>query len=163
MDSVKASLYIDDNNNNTTYLTLASAAYINGGFTLTLPATVSNQYLTPFMEETPDGIYCSDVNVKTSNSLQVNAYKNGATVYRGFLYDDGNHDYRYDGVRADFLYADRDADITGTVSEGNVTLSCSVHFKRGWNIMYEVVTNSGNNVRYTTSLQSGLGWYFDEN
>jgi len=145
---------------------IASSDYKNGGFTLSLPKTIENQYLELLFEEDeiPDAIKISDVNTKFCYLLIV-AYQSGTKA--------GEFEYKYLSadetveIRAFYMYIDRDCSIKGSyteIDEDETYRTYNVSLKKGWNIMYVYSrwTESGLRSEATSSVQSGLKWYFYE-
>jgi hypothetical protein len=128
---------------------VASTKYANDGFTLNLPATVSEQYLqTSYFSHAID-MTVSDANAQADLSV-IWAYKDGKVVggFRQFCEIDG---YR---TTTEFIYVDRNVTLTGA-SNPNISL------KKGWNKMYvKEEAESRKHIAYTTAEPSGLKWYF---
>jgi hypothetical protein len=169
IDSVKASVYFA--NSDDSYVAIARAPYVNGGFTLTLPASLNNQYLRLFSQNfSSSGITISDANAMgTLTSLQ--AYKtneNGQERLTGAFY------YLVNDWKSTWMYyADRDVNITGSQTDyyGSYTYTkkYDLHLKKGWNMCY--VKNTENidentheiESEITTQTPQGVGkWYFDD-
>lgn len=148
---------------------IASSDYKNGRFTLSLPQTIENQYLELLFDEDemPDAIKISDVNVKACY-LWIEAYQSGTEA--------GEFEYEYlsadetVGIETSYTYVDRDCSIKGSYSEidedETYNSTYNVSLKKGWNIVYVKRTESEKTNTYTyeatSSVQSGLKWYFYE-
>jgi hypothetical protein len=161
IDVAKAEIYLGSSNN---YVTLASATYENGGFTLDLPESVSAQYLEGigFAGSVPQGLTVSNLNVKTG-WVDLDAYKSDTKT--GYFYH-GTGDWE-----GGFVYFDSDCNMTGsytnTYTYSEITYTdketYNVHGKRGWNMVYLKSTNKGNytyEYEYTTAAPAGAKWYF---
>jgi hypothetical protein len=148
-----------------------NAPYSNGGFTLTLPETVSDTYLEAFdAGDFEEGITVSNFNVKTGYAY-IEAYK--ADDNTGFFYHGtGTADEDWEG---ELVYSNGDVSITGSYtdtydwedSDGvhteTYTEKYNVHLKKGWNRVYEKDTEKGNNTyeeETTTTVPSGAKWYY---
>ncbi|MDR2026337.1 MAG: hypothetical protein LBQ01_02105 [Prevotellaceae bacterium] len=151
IDAVK--LEIDD-------VALTSADYTNGGFTITLPESLNNWYLESF-GYIPSGITVSDSRVKVGYAY-LEAYKSNSNV--GLFYR-GTEEWE-----GELMYVDGDLSITGAYTDTEeysgvtymATEKYNMHLKKGWNIIYGKVTESGNSytVDITTTVPSGAKWYF---
>ena len=139
---------------------VASGEYKNGGFKLTLPATVPAEYLTEIGSDLPSSITISDRKAKVMNeALSIFAYDGeGDYIGRCFLDDEDGGD-NYSG----YLYVDRNVTIKGRYYDEDyyyeeVEYDCSL--KKGWNIMYIIWSENGG--LYTTQKPSGVNfkWYY---
>jgi hypothetical protein len=124
-----------------------SFAYVNGGFTLNLPASVDDTNLSTADKGLPDGVTASNPKVKIEDGYLA-AYKSGEEV--GSFYHGTDS---WDGF---LMYANGDVNITGTASEGGFTFN--VKLKKGWNIVYD-----RDNKEYTTTAPVGAKWYYEAN
>jgi hypothetical protein len=130
---------------------IASAKYANGGFTLNLPATVSDQYLQTSLFSKAMDMTVSDDNAQ-ANFFTISAYKDGKVVGSFSQFCD------FDGYRTttEFIYVDRNVTLT---SASNLNIS----LKKGWNKMYlKEESESGKDIAYTIIEPSGLKWYFKD-
>ncbi|MDR1340600.1 MAG: hypothetical protein LBK58_11195 [Prevotellaceae bacterium] len=164
IDLVEAVTYSNDDK----LITLASAPYTNGGFTLNLPASLGAQYLEPLFDEEdeiPDGVTVSNPNVKTGEAI-LDAYKSDS--YVGSFYH-GNGDWE-----GELIYVDGDVSISGsgtetwTYGEGTEyeetytnTYRYNCNLRKGWNIMYEKRTEK-DSYEYTTQAPANVKWYFED-
>ena len=137
---------------------VASGNYTNGGFTLDLPKTVDDQYLSLLTTDgMPKEITVSDTTVK-GNSIEIVAYKSGVEV--------GYFEYNSPDSTATsgYIYVDRNVKITGSGSEdlfgSTFKYIYNVSWKKGWNIAYfkETTTVNSYTVEVTTTEPSGLRW-----
>ncbi|GHT51217.1 hypothetical protein AGMMS49982_08060 [Bacteroidia bacterium] len=128
---------------------VASAPYVNGGFTLQLPETMPA--LDKF--QLPESITVSDT---TANTVEcsIKAYKGATEV--GYFY------YVSEFVGgAIFIYADKDVSVTGSGLRDNEVVTYRVSLKRGWNKAYVRGKNTTPTTReYTSTEPSGLKWIF---
>jgi hypothetical protein len=137
---------------------IASFPYSGGNFTITLPASVDDEYLDPMdMDDLPSGITTSNRDVK-GGAAYLYAYKSGQLVgdiYRGTAQSE-RYFYGY------LLYLAGDVSITGTGTDGDYTTEYRVNGKKGWNMWY---TTRGTNLTsrlVTTEAPTGAKWYFLE-
>ncbi|GHT23950.1 hypothetical protein AGMMS4957_16230 [Bacteroidia bacterium] len=162
---------------------IASASYKDGGFTLTLPATIPDQYLLLpdqyllYVDCLFDGVIISDMNAKLTviEEGEVDAFKDGNSVgcFAHYYYS-RKDDYRIEGdedVYVMYFYVDRDVSITGTgTGTGtNGTVKFELFLKRGWNIAWIITHYYAANTRSeicttSTGPSSRLKWhYYDVN
>ncbi|MDR1199709.1 MAG: hypothetical protein LBK94_11990 [Prevotellaceae bacterium] len=136
---------------------IARAPYTNGGFTLTLPASLSAQYLSA-ADYIPQGITVSNPNVK-GGSVGLYAYKSG--------FEAGEFYYGTNNCMGQLIYVDGDVIITGssTVTYGaTFTIKINVHLKEGWNMVYAKLTPKANDsyeTELTIKVPAGAKWHFD--
>jgi hypothetical protein len=138
---------------------LVSVPYNNGVFTLNLPASLDDQYISIEEDEVPAGVTVSDPNVKVSAAVDLYAYKSDFKT--GYIYH-GIGDWQ--GV---LIYVDRNLSITGSYTEtyGEVTETgkYNCNMQKGWNIRYEKETQKAVNLyeyEATTQVPAGAKWYF---
>jgi len=136
---------------------LVSGKYANGGFKLTLPATVSDKYLwdiTDAFEFDDFQGTISDPKAKIVG-MWTEAYdKNDEDIgefYCEKYYDSDNW--------MEYVYVDRNVTIKGYDDEYGDEYDCS--FTKGWNIMYIIIATNYE-WTYTTTKPSGINykWYF---
>lgn len=166
IDKVKALIDYDEDQDGSDYYWIghevASSNYANGGFTLNLPATIDDQYLVGCDEWFEEGTV-SDPDLKM-NDIIFQAYKSDKPLADFDYYLISNNTMIYGW----YFYADRDATITGSFSykDGDDTYKevYNVSLKKGWNLAYEILTQSGNTYtwEFTTKPQSGLKWYYGD-
>jgi hypothetical protein len=138
---------------------IASGNWSNGGFTLTLPATLDDKFLRNLVAgDIPTGITISDRNAKVSEGIWFRAYNSDGSCHVGsFWYSkkDENSD-----AEVIFTYADRDVIITSTAREDEIY---NVSLKRGWNKIYiTTMRNQGGwRVEISTKAVGGLKWHFN--
>ncbi|GHV61203.1 hypothetical protein FACS1894199_07890 [Bacteroidia bacterium] len=163
VDTVKALAYVNGNEYN---YDLASGTYINGRFSITLPATVPAKYLKTIDKLQEEGLLTiSNPAVKYANVYYIDAF-NGAEYV-------GDFTYRQDGTNSEitsgYYYVDSDVTITGsyTDDDGDWTSKTTwnnVSLKKGWNIVYEKWSSSEttktSTYEYTTTEPDGLAWKF---
>jgi outer membrane murein-binding lipoprotein Lpp len=161
IDSVKAMAYpAETSQYNFIGTAIANAKYANGGFTLTLPEKLDDQYLELVdMTDIREGLEVSDNNFKTC-FVNLIAYKSGVPV-GGMIYSNQGGD---SGSGAEFIYVDRNVSITGSGSEDEYDYTYNVSIKKGWNILYyiENSTSTRSSEEYTSKAPSGMKWYFEE-
>ncbi|MDR1120362.1 MAG: hypothetical protein LBM08_05550 [Dysgonamonadaceae bacterium] len=158
IDLVKADIEIDDE---TEIITLVSAPYTGGGFTMTLPASVSDRYLSSVFDEIPTGVTVSDPQVK-SCTVSLEAYK--SEINTGYFYHGAGN------WGGEAIYVDGNVTITGsyiqTETYGETTLTYThtydMHLSRGWNMVYDKLTEEGHSFKYevTTQVPAGAKWVF---
>ena len=138
------------------YDVIAQAPYKNNGFTLELPATMAAKYLEPI--EVEEGVTVSDRNAKYYELEE----------FSGFDKDDETIGYFYLGDEDDsnvsWLYVDRDVTVKGEYNYEDYTEKYDVKLKKGWNVVYVIITESYSKGKSVTSQKpSGINpqWYFD--
>ena len=151
---------------------IAQAAYKDSGFTLELPATVSNKYLYLLAEGAPSGITISDKTVKCVAEIDIEAYDKDDDNIGGFyLTNDDESAY------AMWIYVDKNVTIKGEERDideeynEEYIIKYDMDLKKGWNVVYGKEAESHNNstgrdvytYSMTTQAPSGvtLKWYFD--
>ena len=157
---------------------LAEAQYKNNGFTLELPTTVSDNYLTPLTEEDMQGVTVSDKTVcGVSLSQFFLAYDKGGNKIGELAYasakpfgDEANMTF------AVWLYVDKNLTVKGQnyvleeTSNSKTIINVDWNLKKGWNIIYESIESHNNStgqdiytVTFTSRKPSGtiLKWYYD--
>ncbi|MDR1154132.1 MAG: hypothetical protein LBL04_05425 [Bacteroidales bacterium] len=160
IDLVKAEIELDDEND---IITLVSAPYTGGGFTITLPVSVSDRYLVSIDDE-----ISTDVTVTVSDP-QVKVCMVSLEAYKSEI----NTGYFYHGVGkwvGEVMYVDRNVTITGSYTEtetyGETTLTYTykydMHLSRGWNMVYDRMTEEGRSFEYemTTQVPAEAKWVF---
>jgi hypothetical protein len=140
-----------------------SGLYVNGGFTLKLQETVADKYLLSIFEDEAmpsGGITISNPNVKR-RSVTICAYK--ADVETGGVFNYHTADETWYGT---LLYVNGDVSLTGSTTdddgESTYIEKYNVHLKKGWNMVYgkEVEKESSSEFELTTTVPTGLQWYF---
>jgi hypothetical protein len=144
-------------------ITVATAPYSNGGFTLNLPENVEERCLQPLFEgEVPGGVTVSNRDAKWE-TLNLGVYKSNSET--GYIYCTNSANE----WRGDIVYVDSDVSATGIYteydSEEKRTLKgiMDIHFKRGWNMMYNkvMVKNNVEEIELTTTVPEGMKWYIE--
>jgi hypothetical protein len=133
-----------------------SSAYGNGGFTIKLPETVDDAYLSVSDYE-GSGITVSNPGVKGTDAF-LYAYKSGKVTG---CFEYGNIPDNYYGW---LTYVDGNVSITGTETDEYGTVNYNLNLKKGWNIVYwhEVSINGKYLEEATTQAPSGMKWYYYE-
>ena len=119
---------------------VASANYKNGGFELTLPATVPDEYLGPHYRG--GGTTVSDEQARTGAILQIFALDKARAVI-------GDFRLQSDGGGIILIYADRSYTMKGGYSSALVDFEFDCSFNKGWNILYSYWPNQ-RNLKQTT-------------
>ncbi len=133
---------------------LATAPYSNGGFTLTLPETVDDEYLQKQLVELADEFTVSDTNAKT-NYLQIYGYKSN-NIMGEFRYMNPSTSMK---IEAHYMYSDRDVSVTGSrLMYDDENLVYDLYLKAGWNIVYMIPSSTG--ITYSASDPGGFVWTF---
>jgi len=137
---------------------VARGIWSNGGFTITLPETLDDKFFESdghgLLEDFPSASI-SDKNIRLAfvgDEVTLDVLNDNGD-FIGFLFW-GNSD-----VWARFVYADRDAIITGRESFESYTFTVNMSLKRGWNVVY-YINLGGRNEIMTTEPVSNLRWYF---
>jgi hypothetical protein len=146
-----------------------SGAYVNGGFTITLPGTFDAKSLKRVREGFDPWIKVSDTNARYFRFSNLAGYdRNGSHIGNFALHDvstvklvkfDGGSEL--DGIeyRGSYWYVDRDVTISGGGDDG---YSCNLVFKKGWNIVYDICYLPPCNGGPTTTLPSNkIKWQLD--
>jgi len=144
---------------------LAKVPYQNGGFKMTLPATVDASLLYSMSDEedAPEGIIFSDPNVRACAVDCFGAYKN--EEYFDDLIQISVNILTFSMTQSMYMYADRDVTITGTVEdeEEGMTVTYSVNMKKGWNVVYMSMNFMTDTITLTTTPPIVLPeWWFEE-
>jgi hypothetical protein len=107
------------------YLPVDGGTVSGGKLTLTLPATVADQYLEPFPADS--GVTVSPADIK---GLWLEGFDlvDGDTIYEVIKFGD------YKGIF--YLYASKAGAVTGTEKDGGSTMTYSLTLKQGWNEVY---------------------------
>jgi len=136
------------------HVELARSIWKNGGFTIELPKTLDSNFLHPLIRrdlllggrwipgiaEMQPTLTINNENVRVDNNYFVGVNKDGWEVvsFIAFMKDE-------DDIVANFTYVDSDVIISGyTEQEFQVspnrfernTMTCSVSWKKGWNVWY---------------------------
>ena len=126
--------------------------YSNGSFTITLPTSGFNQYLTDvtdffesFMSAGDKGkIKISDPSARILDVDFIGFYVDGAeNLYVSGIFSYATSDKATTGM---FVYVDSDVTVTGSAN-------VSVSLKKGWNRLYV-------SSKLTTKAPDGMKWYF---
>ena len=142
--------------------TIATGTWANGGFTITLPATLDNRFLFRIGDEFESDPDLLDFTVSNMDAM--------ATIFDGIairaLDSDGNSlgsiwHYR-ENASSHIIYVDRDVIISGTFYYDGFSEVWNISFRRGWNKLYivERETATGFEELRTTEYISGFRWYF---
>ena len=135
-----------------------SGNYVDGGFTLTLPATLSDKFCDNILMYY-NGPTISDIKANMAHiSWDFECYNSndeyvGWIIYKKEVRDDSWGDDAY------FIYVDRDVTVNGSEAMGMGRRYYDMSLKKGWNIAYEISSNSGSGDVVTTEEVSGFKWY----
>jgi hypothetical protein len=160
-----AGFYSDQNADPKT-IVLATGTYSNGGFTINLPATVDEKYLSPIVwveEGWHEGgnVKCSDSNAKcvwVINILGFSKQDSDREVVV-FYYEINSCDFDSDtNAEGHFVYVDRNVTITGS-GDGGDKYYYNVSLKKGWNIYYGNYGRQDDRMKVTNNVPSGLKWW----
>jgi len=170
--TVKAQIHWHDDDYQCQDDVIAQAPYKDNGFTLELPATVSNKYLYLLAEEMPDVITISDKTVNAAD-IYIEAFDKDDNNIGGFYLT--NND---ESVYAMWYYVDKNVTIKGEYKEiyeeydEEEIGKYDVDLKKGWNVVYWSWTESHNNstgrdvYTYTMTSQKpsgvNLSWFFED-
>lgn len=150
---------------------IAQAPYKNNGFTLELPVTLADKYLTPIYEDELNDVAISDKNVKWFFLEDIWAY-DGNEKEMGYFFlenQDGEKSYF-----TSWIYVDRNVTVKGEekwIEYGEEYIDIyDWNLKKGWNVIYGSSTRSYNNStgRYVDTFSStsqkpssvNYSWYF---
>jgi len=159
--------------------TIAQTQFQNNGFTLQLPATVSDEYLEPLFYSLEEGITISNT-VRGVSFWNLRAYNSDDNRIGILYYASADFDDDVDNimVAASWIYVDRNVTVSGQikgVDERNGIVyeyinNYNLTLRRGWNIIYEIgtINELENNITYTHTFSSQrpsrvtLNWYFND-
>jgi hypothetical protein len=134
---------------------IAQAPYQNNGFTLNLPATLTDDQMTLITEEDDvNGFIISDEDAKILSFEYINGYDANDEMIGEFYLEKENNPCYY----VYWIYVDRDVTVTGEYTEvyGDDELDCkfqaNLNLTKGWNIAYDT---------YLWGAETGKG--YDEN
>lgn len=167
IDDVKAVISDGDS-----LLFVASGNYTNGGFSLTLPKSVDEKYLSVLNADMPEGITISDSTVKGSG-VNFYGYKSGEIVG---IFQNGKMENEMFTADESYIFVDGNISISGSSNETedllgaliNVKINYDLTLKKGWNLVYLNMTPvlSETEISMTMDISntpiSGLKWYFTE-
>jgi len=140
---------------------IASGTWLNGGFSITLPATLPNDMLFSLYEEAGAGVIISNRDAKIIETVAFLAFDSEGHNVGVLIYGDLE-------IMVAFTYADRDVTVTGGFTNDDFGFSFSVthnvSLKRGWNKVFgtERTTETGIEVSTSTQPINGLRWHFVE-
>ncbi len=114
---------------------LASVPYVDKSFKLTL-TTPDDSQLEEFPPAPPEStIEVSDWSARTTFVVEIEGRNASGEYIDDFWYE--TDDFR---IYAQYMYADKDVDITGTLVKsdayGTYSEKYDVHLKKGWNLTY---------------------------
>jgi len=157
--SIKAYAIVYDNTvqGNVKQVEIASAPF-SEGFTLNLPASPADQFLWNIFSFYPQSDYTVEYEGATPRIAEVSQFMAFNSA--------GNHVFELaHGIFSEnnvvnFWYVNKDVKITG--SKDNTT--CDVTLKQGWNRVYLKWegTTATPILKITSTIPSGVGWYFFE-
>jgi hypothetical protein len=155
---------------------VASGKYASGGFTLNLPETVPAAHLGLLVNEAGKGATVSDAEARVTSIDFFDAYKGDTRAGRFEHATHPEESTELTVTRANYMYADRDARVSGTTTSGehNASTTLSITLKKGWNILYvtsvrEVSENGDESYTRTVSntisntAPAGMKWYYNKN
>ena len=141
---------------------VATGKYENDGFKLTLPKTVSDNFLYPIGEEFEDDewVTVSDLQAKVGGTWLYAFNKSDKEIGEFYYFGINNRVW----VDALYMYADRNFTIKGKYEYGKWTEEYDMSFKKGWNIVYAVEEMHGTKFILTTQKPADLvmDWVFEE-
>jgi len=166
IDAVKAEIEGD-----TDSYTAAEAQYTDNGFTLKLPATIPNEYLSLFTgdEDYMAGFSISDTTAKIAS---INMYAYGSGNYMGSIDYASADPFGDDStlVESLFIYADKNVTVYGESGDDYSTQRINITLNKGWNICFSTTTliasDEFSKVQYISTLTSQkpsgttMYWYF---
>jgi len=143
--------------------TIATGTWANGGFTTTLPETVSTEFLLTLRYNISQDVNISDASARVAETI-INAYDEQQRDRGRVAY--GTADLRSQMI---LLYVDRDVTITGAdphfddtndeqIPNGRYTI-WNLQLRAGWNRIYFIVKDEQTNYVSTEPI-SGLRWHF---
>ncbi|MCL2683395.1 MAG: hypothetical protein FWE63_07960 [Bacteroidales bacterium] len=151
-------------------LTLASANWANGGFTISIPAVVNSQYLNFFYDEDVPFDFSND-----SVKVAFISYFEGFSSTSDWNYNDWVDDFIHGKIVFDlvslsismtevqYIYADGAVTVTGSADNEGVQMTANISLNAGWNIMYTTMRLSlddfSMSVELTTTPVADCKWY----
>jgi hypothetical protein len=161
VDEIRLEIEEYVNDKPVSYPSLATAEFKNDGFSLTLPATVTNG-LFPITEEFEEDDEATDLTISDYSVrlayAELKGYRDGVQT--------GTFGFGNDATYIYIVYSTGDVSITGTeVMDGSYTRLVNCRIKKGWNLMAE--TDRGENAdgihiaEFTTTIPAGIQCCFD--
>lgn len=145
-----------------TDILIASGAYSNGGFMMTLPGTPANmEALKPLYNSTadiPEGITTSDIKAKY---FQIDFRgKDLTNVDLGSLMLESTDSNIHSEIL--YWYFDRDVKVLGTFTKAGLTNDYKLHLTKGWNRVVRSTNATTKTVTLTSPVSSGAPttWLF---
>ncbi|MDR1585169.1 MAG: hypothetical protein LBS07_03200 [Prevotellaceae bacterium] len=117
-------------------IVLASSKWDNGKFTLNLPATLPDSYVSSLENE--EGVTISDKAAKTYLLSVLQLYKNGK--YKGTVSQAAKAGAST--AKIQYFYTDRDVVLSGTTIGGSEKITYNANFKKGWNTVYYILEDT---------------------
>lgn len=137
---------------------IATGTFKDGGFSITLPATLDASMLQPMFSGKINGVYVSANDAKgTWAYFRGYAGNRELGIFALYNYADGNYQ------SFDYLYIDRDLRISGSYSASNGQVETyDMKLNKGWNKVLYSYNSSTKIVKYTFPTPAGTdaGWIF---
>ena len=149
----------DEQTNEQTFDVIAEAPFVNNGFTLRVPTSLTDDFLLSVNLLLSREATVSDRNAMIAIVYGINAFNSSRSHIGDFLLMNiDNDDKSYATV---WFYTDRDISIEG---KNNADVEFNLSLKKGWNISYFARNNVDETVLWTTQRPAGveLKWYFDD-
>ncbi len=150
------------------YVAAEASISSTGEFTLKPLKDVPDDYLYPLRYDLPNGVNCSNVNLKTIGSY-FNVYEGNNLKGQIYFRKTAFNFPPVGDVYAYYYYADGNAEVTGgtTYEEDYYTVKANfdVTVKKGWNVYYEIYeaydqTTNTLTLKYTDKKPDGGEWVF---
>ncbi|MDR0510953.1 MAG: hypothetical protein LBH06_07665 [Rikenellaceae bacterium] len=149
--SVKASVFVNDAGGH--YVQIATGSCTNGTLSITLPDSLRAEYLILLASAAPPSVIISDALVKLSSDVEIAAFDaSDQKTGEFFLQWDDSTNY----VRGLHTYVDRDCTISGAVGSNSYNMSLT----KGWNLTYDVGTDTTNLWTSTKPAGVTLQWSY---
>ncbi len=150
---VAAILWSEESETEEAHFTIATADYINHGFTITLPVPTVD--MLGSLPAVPESVNISDPTAKCAI----------LHYFRGLDADDKHLNVFYMAnytqghtVEASYIYVDKNVNMIGsyTIAEGDYEyrMIFDLKLKKGWNVFYEYENENGD-ISWTTTLPAG--------
>ncbi len=136
-------------------IVVATAEYIDHGFTLKLPALADNM-----LQSLPkNGVMIVSDPTARVGGIGIAGFNAAGEFLYTFAYM--SDDEPYYTVYATYMYADKDVNITGTYEYEGHNETYNVLLKKGWNVVYEYISEDGDYF-LTTTCPAGyaMEWYY---
>ncbi|MDR0510954.1 MAG: hypothetical protein LBH06_07670 [Rikenellaceae bacterium] len=152
--SVKASVYVFDTDTSGHYAPIAAGSCTNGKLSITLPATLKDEYLRLLAKDAPAAVTISDRTAKMATAAEIAAFDASNKKIGEFNLRWTDSTRFVTGV---YSYVDRACNINGTDSSRVYAVS----LKKGWNFFYNEEGDSTSRWSSTKPAGVTLKWSYN--